>query len=83
MEEKYLITTKKSFCTKDGSYKNACWGKVIQEQDTVTVGNEGKDISFNCDNVLAILRCDEKPVQSNDLGFPEDRESELAIYIAE
>lgn len=83
MDDKYLITTKNYFCTKDGTFKNVCLGKLSHDQDSVTVGNEGKDISFNVDNILTILRCDEKPIELDELGFEQVLQHLLNIYIAE
>lgn len=83
MEPKYIVTTKECFYTKDSSLKNACWGKIDFHDNNIYIGENGKQVITTIENVIAKVRCDEKPVQSNDLGFPEDIESELNIYIAE
>jgi len=81
--EKFIVTTYKGFYTKDGSFKNAVWGKVLSEEGQFIIGNSGKEIAVKTDNIIAVLRCDEKPIELGDLGFVKTFDYELNIYIAE
>jgi len=81
--EKFIVTTHKGFYTKDGSFKNAVWGKVLTEEGQFVIGNSGKEIAIKTDNVIAVLRCDENPVELGELGFPQTIDYHLNIYIAE
>lgn len=81
--EKFIVTTHYGFYTKDGSFKNAVWGKVLLQEGQFVIGNNGKEIAIKTDNIIAVLRCDEKPVELGELGLPILLETELNIYIAE
>lgn len=66
---KVLVTLNKSFYTKDGYLKSACWGEFKEEEDLVRIGSNENAIHFNRLNIFCIVECNEKPIELTELGF--------------